>query len=153
MTGLHTLAARALWSTSGISHGLVARRKMVEAIGLVRPELGARLRLGGRISEPGLEAELRALPGWRHVDYLGWLDRSAVRSVLGEARVGLVTLQPVRNYSDGQPVKLFEYMAAGVPVVASDFSQWRRFVDDAGTGVMVDPADPAAIAASDRAPA
>ena len=45
---------------------------------------------------------------------------------------------------DGQPVKLFEYMAAGLPVIASDFPQWRPFID--GCGLAVSPKDPSAIA-------
>lgn len=115
---------------------------MVEAAALL-PE-GARLALAGRMSEPDLRAALARRPGWSRVDELGWLDRAGVRSLLDRARVGLVVLHPVPNYLRARPVKLFEYLAAGVPAVASDLPAWRDLVGD--RCLYVDPLDPTAIA-------
>ncbi len=86
------------------------------------------------------------MPGAERTDIRGWLHREQLVEVLAETRVGIVTLHPTPKYLDSYPTKLFEYMSAGLPVIASDFPQWRRFVEEAQCGVLVDPRDPEAIA-------
>ena len=56
-----------------------------------------------------------------------------------------MTLYPIINYLDALPVKMFEYMAAGIPVIASNFPLWKVIVDGAQCGLCVDPLDPKAI--------
>ena len=89
---------------------------------------------------------MQALPGWQRVNALGFLDRAGVRDVLGRSMAGLVTLHPVINYIDALPVKMFEYMSAGIPVIASDFPLWREIIAGNDCGLLVDPLNPAAIA-------
>lgn len=106
----------------------------------------ARLQLGGEFSEFDFERQVRGQPGWQRVDELGWLDRAGVKATLDRSKAGLVTLHPVINYLDALPVKMFEYMAAGIPVIASHFPMWREIVELHDCGLCVDPLDPAAIA-------
>jgi len=110
------------------------------------PAARAKLLLAGPFQTPGLEARLRAMPEWRHVQYLGVLDRAGVRDVLARSQLGVVLLHPVSNYLDSLPIKMFEYMSAGIPVLASDFPLWRQIIDGAGAGACVDPLDPQAVA-------
>ncbi len=46
------------------------------------------------------------------------------------------------------PLKLFEYMAAGRPVVASDLPAWADVVQDGATALLVPPGDADALAAA-----
>lgn len=88
------------------------------------------------------------LPGWGQLSYRGVISRAAVAEVMGRSRVGIVTFLPTVSHINAHPNKLFEYMSAGIPVVASDFPLWREIVAATGSGLCVDPANPAAIAAA-----
>jgi glycosyltransferase involved in cell wall biosynthesis len=107
-----------------------------------------RLLLAGQFETPALRAQVQRLPGWRQVDECGVVDRAGVARVMARSFCGLVTLLPEPNYLNALPIKLFEYMAAGLPVVASDFPLWRAIVDQAGCGLCVDPEQPEQIAAA-----
>lgn len=107
-----------------------------------------RLNLVGCFAEAQVEAEVRAYPGWKRINALGVRDRPGVREVLGRSVAGVVTLHPVPNYLDALPIKMFEYMSAGIPVIASDFDLWKTIVEESKCGLCVDPMDPAAIASA-----
>lgn len=107
---------------------------------------GARLNLAGLFGDPVLEQSVQAMPGWGKVNAYGYVDRTGVRNVLDRSIAGLVTFLPAPNHIDAQPNKMFEYMSAGIPVIASDFPLWREIIAGNGCGLLVDPCNPAAIA-------
>ena len=100
----------------------------------------------GRVEGADLDTLLRG-PGSR-IGLLGILDRAGVARLMTESSVGIVTYLPVPNHVEALPTKIFEYMAAGLPIVASDFPLWRDIVEGGGCGACVDPSDPKAIAAA-----
>jgi len=72
-------------------------------------------------------------------------------AVTASADVGLVLLEDTcLNHRLALPNKLFEYLAAGVPVLASDLPELRRVVETYRVGCVVDPANPGALAAAMR---
>jgi glycosyltransferase involved in cell wall biosynthesis len=115
-------------------------QESVTAMSLLPQELNARLAIVGRTAR-GLREKIARLKGFDRTDLFGVLDRSEIASLLGRTRVGLVPLHRMPNFVDSLPVKLFEYMSAGVPVVATDFPLWRQIVDGCGCGLLVDPPD------------
>ncbi len=64
------------------------------------------------------------------------------------AHVGLLTFDRARGYEVALPNKLFEYMAAGLAVVATDLPELRRVVEQLHNGVLVDSPTPESIAAA-----
>jgi len=120
--------------------------QMIEAVSRTPPDFQAQLVLAARFAPAGLLDELRLLDAWKTVSFLGWLSREQVRKVLRKAKVGLVIFHPDPNHIEAQPNKLFEYMSAGLPVIASDFPLWREIVGNEECGLLVDPLDTQAIA-------
>jgi glycosyltransferase involved in cell wall biosynthesis len=78
-----------------------------------------------------------------------WLPYFEYYRSLHEATVGVVLFQPtIFNNIVGLPNKLFDYMGAGVPVVASNFPEIRKIVKGSGCGFLVDATKPGEIAAA-----
>jgi glycosyltransferase involved in cell wall biosynthesis len=119
--------------------------EMVEAIGKTK----YRLLYAGNI-ESGIETSLKEMPGWCQVEALGFVDRDGVRTTMARAMSGLVLFHPEPNHIDAQPNKMFEYMSAGIPVIASNFLLWKEIIEGAECGICVDPLDPEEIAGAIR---
>lgn len=82
----------------------------------------------------------------KSIIYLGHLNRKHVKDLFSNSIAGIVTYLPVPNHINSQPNKLFEYMSAGLPVIASNFPLWKDIVEKNNCGLCVNPKDPKAIA-------
>jgi hypothetical protein len=124
--------SRAACYVGGISE-VRGARELVAAMAGVDGEL----HLAGPVSPPELLDELERSPGWQRVRYLGRVGHERVTALLAGAKVGVIPLHPIPNYVDAYPVKLFEYMAAGLPVIATDVPRWRALLEEHGCGICV----------------
>ncbi len=100
----------------------------------------------GKFVSDDLENKLRQHPHWDRVEYLGFQNREALAEILQSSRVGMATFLPDPNYLYAYPNKIFEYMAAGIPTISSNFPFWEKIVLDNHCGLSVDPQDVKAMA-------
>jgi glycosyltransferase involved in cell wall biosynthesis len=110
--------------------------QMVEGAKLASGKISFRFVVGGQFAPPELEREI--LDSYE-VEFLGWVPYDQLVPLLFTARIGIIIPNPIERYKTNYPVKLFEYMAAGLPVIASVRGEAASFVKEAGCGILVDP--------------
>ena len=118
--------------------------QIVDAIGLVDPVINVVLELAGKFTEDDFKNKVISSPGWKRVVLLGWIPLKEAYLAIAKADVALVCFLPTGVNLEAVPNKIFEYMAAGVPLIYSNFPMWRQIAD--GCGVAVDPKDSLSIA-------
>lgn len=130
---------------------------------------GCELLMSG-ICEPAMAGQIKALSGDANVGVIaangeiGWERRSRQPARLAstlllegvgffvppesmirlfeEEWTACVAIFPrTEHYYEKELTKFFEYMAAGLPIVSSNFPTWRALVEQPGAGLAVDPAD------------
>ena len=120
----------------------VARIDGVNLVFLGDPEPGYGAHLTEVIEAMGIGDRVSLLPS---------VPLTELLSQTAEADVGVSLLQDsCENHRLALPNKLFEYIAAEVPVVASSLPELALLVDGFGIGWCVTPDDPAAVAAALR---
>ncbi len=78
------------------------------------------------------------------------VPKAQMRQALAAADACLAILKPLKLYATVYPNKVFDYLAAGRPVLVAIDGPIRAVVEQAGAGIFVSPGDPAALAAAIR---
>ena len=123
--------------------------ELIEAMGSV-PDAELVL-MGYGALEAELPERIAASAAAGRVHVLRAVPPAELHDWVAAADLAAMPIQPsTLNHRLTTPNKLFEAMAAGVPVVASDLPGMATIVAETGCGVVCDPTDPAAIAAAIR---
>jgi glycosyltransferase involved in cell wall biosynthesis len=150
-----------------VKTGYEQRPRRIITIGTMYPENGAFLliEIAASLKEMGVEAEIicsdrfssvvlrdkfleqvRARMLERFIRLTPSVPPPEIMDMLNRGRIGLLPNLRVPKQEKALPTRLFEYMAAGIPVVASDLPLIKHYVEDSQCGVLASPEDPGSFA-------
>ncbi len=84
--------------------------------------------------------------GLDNLRFVGLLPKDQIKELLAAADACLAILKPLKIFTTNYPNKVFDYMAAGRPILLAIDGVIRKVVEEAGCGVFVTPGDDAALA-------
>ncbi|OYU12435.1 MAG: hypothetical protein CFE38_08185 [Comamonadaceae bacterium PBBC1] len=132
-------------------HGSINPERLPETVLEAVASFGGAIRLDvAGYESPGAKGYVqRILSRWNHgelevIRYLGEQLHTDLLQIAARCHAGLV-LMPVGSddvnmkHMVGASNKVFDYMAAGLPLIVSDISEWRGSYVDAGYGISCDP--------------
>jgi len=121
--------------------------KVIQALDFLGDYRGKiKIILAGPIEEKDIKQAVENNP---LIDYVGYLPWREVLKIYSVSDVGLLLLQPVPAYiyiTTETPVKLFEYMLAGLAVLSTDFPSFKKLIEGNKCGICVDSTSPREIA-------
>ena len=125
-------------------HGAI---KLVDAVARLRA-LGERTLKAVFVGDgPELARTARAAQGLEGVTFLGAVTHEEMPGLLAAADIGVAPFDvaahaPLALGFYWSPLKVFEYMASGLPVVAPSIDRLRRIVGNGEEGILYDASDP-----------
>ncbi len=128
---------------SGVVHSLRGIWEMLEVIKeLVDHGYNVYLDLVGEVRPFKLNTELELYIMQNklesRINIFGKVDFSEITSFLNKADIGISLLQPIPNYKESLPTKIFEYMQHGLPVITNNFELLKTYVEKESTGICID---------------
>jgi glycosyltransferase involved in cell wall biosynthesis len=140
VTAVHAGALRSTYASEELLRGLALARERFPALRL--------LVLGGIAGElNGVQDLLAELTRTGGLELRPQLPYDVVLDELLESDIGVNIISPVgQTHQLAQPRKLYEYLAAGLPVIATDVPSLREIVQQSDCGLVVDSTRPEQIA-------
>ncbi|WP_404435840.1 glycosyltransferase family 4 protein [Microbacterium aerolatum] len=119
--------------------------EMLESVRTDRFPASWRLEIAGSHA-PDVARDVALAAEETRIVFHGQVPPIVARDLLLRARVGVVPFQDTAAHRDSLPTKMFEYFAAGLPVIVSNFDLWRDIIETRDCGLVVDQTSPSAIA-------
>lgn len=128
----------------GLSNDLGIVLESANKLAAGSPEVRVVL-LGDGKEKPNLQKQATEM-GLTNVLFLPPVPKQEMAEALAGADACLAILKPIEEYKTTYPNKVFDYMAAGKPVVLAIDGVIREVVESAGCGLFAQPGDPSALA-------
>jgi glycosyltransferase involved in cell wall biosynthesis len=118
--------------------------KILEATKIAKKRISnIKVLLIGRYSPENLKADLQNYIDnnglERNVELHSEVNYSEVSEFYNKSKIGIVTLLRSRTFEISMPIKIFEYMAFGLPIIGSDFGHIKKYIERDNCGLVVDP--------------
>jgi glycosyltransferase involved in cell wall biosynthesis len=125
---------------------LLADRGLLQAVDAMALAVRSSPRLalaiiGDGPEEQALASRIATLGLHDSVRMLGWKSHEEHETYYRHASIGLLPFLSTAHIEITLPNKLFDYMGAGLPVLATDVAPLRRIVSETGCGALVPPGD------------
>jgi glycosyltransferase involved in cell wall biosynthesis len=127
------------------SRGLPDAVRATELVAREFPDFGFVIVGDGR-EEPVLRAMIAEKHLEQRVRLVGWKPMDEHPPYYANAAIGVLPFRRTEHISITLANKLFDYMGASLPVLASDLPSMRRVLTESDAGILVPPSDPAALA-------
>lgn len=126
------------------SRGALNIIKAIKIVQEIHPEI--KVVFIGRYSPEKLKLELAELIDefklHSNVILFPFIDYQSVFKFYNESKIGLIPWLPYEALKMKLPIKIFEYMAFGLPIIGSNFGQIKNYIEDENSGILVDPLKP-----------
>ena len=134
---------------NGIFVGAITKIRGIEHV-ITALEINSKVKLDlvGGTNDHAHLSSLRDNQGWSHVNEHGFLPQATAFEMMKSSIFGVVTYLPFPNHINSQPNKIFEYMAAGIPIIASNFPLWIELVEETKVGLCINPDNPSEISSA-----
>lgn len=99
---------------------------------------GYKVKVAGNFNNSQLKIDVFTHPDWYYIEYLGVLDKESLFNEQLNSFAGLILFNNIGQYNLSYSLKLFEYVACGLPVLLPDFGEWLDVNDRYNIGINVD---------------
>jgi glycosyltransferase involved in cell wall biosynthesis len=69
-----------------------------------------------------------------NIEIVGWVPHHEIVNYISVSKLGLVPLLPTRKFLKNIPIKQFEYMACGIPVLGANLPPIASYINACGCG-------------------
>lgn len=126
------------------NRGVLEIIKSVEEVKKIVPSIKA-LFLGGFNSivfENLFWSTIKQLKLQNTIDYHSYINHNEIVDLYRQSKIGICTLHPAKHFIYSIPIKIFEYMTFGLPVISSNFGYILKYIIESNSGIPVDPLNP-----------
>lgn len=119
--------------------GIITRERGIGQIVSAIENVDCSFHLAGKYEPVTYRDELKKMPGFAKVIEYGYVNRDKAAEIFSKCALGVVLFDRSPNHLYSLSTKMFEYMAAGLPILVSDLPTNIELIDESEVGVYLDP--------------